>query len=99
MTKKELISQVLNENQTDLYLFWAVKLLKEYPEYKQKVLDFWINLGGTDKNIDNVVISDKGSYKRLYNGYDDTKFRFYYTSIDKDSLGYLNWTLKEEGYE
>ena len=95
MTKEELIKQVLNTTNIDLYNFFAKKLLTEYPEYKQKVLDHWVNKGMyNNTNIDNVII-DKD--KRLYNGYNDYKHGFYYTPGDDfETEGYLNWVLRND---
>ena len=90
MTKKELIHQVLNTTNIDLYNFWAMKLLTEYPEYKQKILDCW----DFTAIIDNIVI-DKD--KRLYNGFEDDELCFYYTYHDDlEYEGFLNYTLKKE---
>ena len=90
MTKHELIHQILNERNIDLYNFWAIKLLTEYSEYKQKILDYW----GFNAIIDNIVI-DKD--KRLYNGYNDYKHGFYYTPGDDfETEGYLNWVLRND---
>ena len=96
MTKEELIHQVLSETNIDLYNFWATKLLTEYPEYKQKILNYWVNLNYEVykyKDINNVIIDDS---KRLHNGCNN-EYSFYYTSsIYKESSGYLNWILREE---
>jgi hypothetical protein len=96
MTKEELIHQVLNETQTDLYNFWAMKLLKEYPEYKQKVIDNW---GFEDVNdeileiYNNMIISP-------YNHITLNKYYFAYTIIGNLERGhYLNWTLRKDGYK
>jgi hypothetical protein len=92
MSKEQLISQVLNEKQIDLYLFWAMKLLTEYPEYKQKVIDNWRFL---DINSEILEIYDNNVCSKNHYGY-----LFYYTaSSDLEGNGFLNWTLKEEGYE
>jgi hypothetical protein len=92
MSKEQLIHQVLNEKQTDLYLFWAMKLLKEYPEYKQKVLDNW---GFENVNDDVLEIYNNDICSRSYNKY----FCYYTNSSDLETDLFLNSVLRKEGYE
>lgn len=38
MNKNKLIYQILNEQNEQLYIFWCIKLLNEYPEYITKLM-------------------------------------------------------------
>ena len=98
MNKKKLIYQVLNTTNIELYNFLAMKLLNEYPEYKQYILNYWIHNGICDnKNIDNVVINKN---KYLYNGCDNPESMFFYTyKTNLEEEGYLNYILRQEEYE
>jgi hypothetical protein len=93
MSKEELIHQVLNEKQIDLYNFWAIKLLKEYPEYRQKVLKYWIKTNSKLIFVDilnsEICINEKSIITNCYS--------FYFTSSSHpEEKGFLNWILREE---
>lgn len=89
MTKDELIHQVLNEENIDLYNFWAMKLLTEYPEYKVKVCN---PLFASSTSIYTKVYINPG--KNII-----TDSYFITSSWNKEGGGYLNWVLRNEGYE
>jgi hypothetical protein len=93
MNKEKLIHQVLTEKNIDLYNFWAVKLLNDYPEYKEKIRDNWWNC--EDRDISEVKISEN---KSLYNGIDGNPFYYTYSKKLEDGC-FLNWVLRQERYE
>lgn len=87
MSKEELITQVLNTTNADLYNFFAKKLLTEYPEYKQKIKNCWVGYEKAD--ISRVLTASDNS---LYNGE-----LFHYTYSDNlEELYFLNWVLRNE---
>ena len=94
MTKEEIIHQILNEKNTDLYLFWSMKFLKEYPEYKQKIINQW-----DSRMVDvNIIRIKRNNICSPYTN--DSNYNFWYTySIDLELDGYLNWILRQESYE
>ena len=98
MTEKELIHQVLNETNIDLYNFFAKKLLIEYPEYRKKIKKYWIKHLERFIIINNVIINDS---KDITNGYDinDDKVFYYTLYADLEEEGYLNYILRQEGYD
>ena len=95
MTKEKLIKQILNETNIDLYNFFAKKLLTEYPEYKQKVLDYWIHLSIDSRNI---IISQKVIIKNK-NITSNDGFFHYTSKGDLEKEGFLNWVLRKERYD
>jgi hypothetical protein len=93
MNKEELIHQVLNETNIELYNFWAMKLLKEYPEYKQKVINSW-----GFENINDAILkiyNNNNICSLTNNGY----FCYYTNSSDLETDLFLNSVLRKEGYE
>ena len=93
MTKEELIHQVLSETNIDLYNFWATKLLTEYPEYKQIMINNWNYSVNSKRDYSTALYLDDD--KNLSNGED-----FQYTfSSELEWEGLLNWTLRKEGYD
>ena len=101
MTKKELIHQVLNETNIDLYNFWAKKLLIEYPEYRKKIKDYWVKTGIdlSDINMENILFGDikidDDDYD--YNSLITIDNQFLFTNAnDLESEGFLNWILRKE---
>lgn len=91
MTKEELIHQVLNTTNIKLYQFWAVKLLNEYPEIQQKVADNWESIS---VKIGKVQINPLGHITST------DLLEFYFVFIHSlEHKRYLNWTLRQDGYE
>ena len=94
MTKDELITQVLNTTNIDLYNFWAMKLLTEYPEYQIKVKN---NYSVWDKTISQKLFINNFSKDILGTGTCKNSEFFHYTfSTDLEWEGSLNWTLRNE---
>jgi hypothetical protein len=99
LTKNELIYQVLNETNQQLYLFFAKKLLDEYPEYKQKIKDYWLGQNPLYKNVSIGRVEFDGD--SLFNGYEDDDNMFYYTpshTTNMNTSGFLNYILIKDGY-
>jgi hypothetical protein len=99
MNKEKLIHQVLNETNIELYNFWVMKLLKEYPEYQQKIINNWIKRVPWSSykyfKIKEVRYNKTGIF--LFDDHGDT-FKITCNS-DLEREMYLNWTLREENYE
>ena len=93
MSKDEIINQVLTEQNNDLYLFWAKKLLTEYPEYQEKVLNNWyISIS----NVEGLFIYDNCLCSNVIRNSKFTNSIFYYTSPNNEAEDNLYNVLQKE---
>lgn len=99
MTKKEIIHQILNEENIELYNFWVMKFFTEYPEYPQKLVDNWSKKlnHSSYKNFKCTTFRiDHNNIVTLFNNNDC--FRVYVKG-DLERAFYLNHFLRQEGYD
>ena len=90
MSKKELIKNILEENNFDLYLFLMKKLLTDYPEFRIKLINEWGVFRPDYIDIKNIHTDSTRIYSKTIN---QTTFNYVAGGLDDQ---YVKKVLKRE---